>query len=55
VPDPGDPPELLAVEMDQLSGSLAFVTHNHWLWFERRQLAQTELPQDRTHGRDRHA
>jgi hypothetical protein len=55
VPDPGDPPELLAVEMDQLSGSLAFVTHNHWLWFERRQLAQTEPPQDRTHGRDRHA
>src|SRR5262249_25494067 len=50
-----DAPELLAVDMDQLAGPLALVTHNHWLWFERRQLAQTEPPQDRTHRRDRHA
>src|SRR5207249_2320622 len=35
VPDPGDTPELLAVDTDQLAGSLAFVTHNHWLWMPR--------------------
>jgi hypothetical protein len=55
VPDPGNTPKLLAVDMDQLAGSLAFVTHNYWLGFERRQLAQTEPSQDRTHRRDRHA
>ena len=55
VPDPGDTPELFAVEMDQLAGPLALVAHNHRLWFERRQLAQAEPAQDRAHRRDRQA
>jgi hypothetical protein len=41
VADPGDTPELLAVEMDQLARPLALIAHYCRFRFERRQLAQS--------------
>ena len=49
VADPGDTPELLAVEMDQLARPLALIAHYRGFRFERRQLAQAELAQDRAY------
>jgi len=42
VPDPRDTSELLAVDMDQLAGLLALITHHHRLRFERSELAPAE-------------
>jgi hypothetical protein len=54
VPDPSDAPELLGVEVDQLAGPLALVTHHHRLCIEHSELAQAPAAQDGAHRRDRH-
>src|SRR5436190_1079821 len=45
MPDPGDTPKLLGIEMDQLAGPLALVSYHRRLRVERGQLAQTEPAQ----------
>src|SRR5438067_8891757 len=55
MPDPGDTPKLLGIEMDQLAGPLALVSYHRRLRVERGQLAQTEPAQDRADRGNRHA
>jgi hypothetical protein len=55
MPNPGDTPKLLGIEMDQLAGPLALVAYHRRPRGENGQLAQTEPAQDRADRGNRHA